>query len=194
MTLEEIILKIKEDEENSKFTHVGWEPILQVHEKARILIVGQAPGIKTQLKQKVFDDQSGVRLREWMQVSELEFYGSNKFAVLPLDFYFPGKGKTGDNPPRKHFAAKWHPQLIMLMPNIQLIILAGVHAQKEYLKERRKKNLTETVRSYKEYLPNYFPIIHPSPLNQRWIVKNPFFKEDVLPNFRKTISDIVYTK
>lgn len=194
MTFDDIITKIKEDEENREFTEKGWVPIITVHKEAKILIIGHAPGVKTQLEQRSFYDKSGVRLREWMQVSEEKFYESKMFAVLPLDFYFPGKGKTGDNPPRKHFAAKWHPQLLRLMPNIELIILTGLHAQKEYLGDRFKKNLTETVRSYKEYLPDYFPIIHPSPINQRWMVKNDFFKNDVLPSFGRIVGDILNTK
>jgi uracil-DNA glycosylase len=194
MILEDSIVKIKTDEENREFTKKGWIPIVTMHQSAKILIIGHAPGIKTQREERSFYDKSGVRLRQWMHVSEAEFYESTNFAVLPLDFYFSGKGKTGDNPPRKHFAAKWHPQLLKLMPNIELIILAGVHAQKEYLGDRYKKNLTETMRSYKEYLPKYFPIIHPSPINQRWIVKNSFFKEEVLLDFHRIINNIINTK
>lgn len=191
MSLETIINSIKQDEENQEFTLKGWEPILKVHEDAKILIIGQAPGIKTQEKQKPFYDKSGERLMVWMQLSRKQFYELNDVAVLPLDFYFPGKGKTGDKPPRKHIASKWHPQLLACMPHIQLIVLAGAHAQKEYLKNSMKKNLTETIRNYQSYLPTYFPIIHPSPLNARWMAKNPFFKEDVLVAFQQIISSII---
>lgn len=191
MTLEEIIIQIKKDEENRDFTDMGWEPIFMINHQARILIIGPAPGRITQEKVGVFLDRSGDRLREWLQVSDEMFYESDHFAVMPLDFYFPGKGKSGDKPPRKGFAKKWHPKLMKLMPNLELIILVGAFAQKEYLKESSEKNLTETVRNYKKYLPKYFPIVHPSPLNQRWEIKNPFFKEDILPSLQKIVSEIL---
>lgn len=190
MQLEDIILAIKNSEENKEFKAKGWKPVLMVNSKAKILIIGQAPGLKTQIAQKVFMDKSGNRLREWLNVSEEEFYETNDFAVLPLDFYFPGKSKTGDKPPRKAIAKKWHPLLLELMPNIELIILAGAHAQKEYLKNNNK-NLTETVKHFKDYLPNYFPIIHPSPLNHRWESKNPFFEKAVIPYLQTLVSKIL---
>lgn len=191
MTLEEIIIEIKNDSENKAFTEMGWEPIFMINHHARILIIGPAPGRITQEKVGVFLDRSGDRLREWLQVSDEIFYESDYFAVMPLDFYFPGKGKSGDKPPRKGFANKWHPKLMKLMPNVQLIILVGAFAQKEYLKEAYEKNLTETVRNYKQYLPEYFPIVHPSPLNQWWERINPFFKEDILPSLQKIVADIL---
>lgn len=191
MLIKNIIEDIKNAEENLEFTKKGWKPILKVHKDAKILIVGQAPGIITQEKENVFKDKSGERLRAWMDISEAEFYDTNDFAVLPLDFYYPGKAKTGDKPPRKDFAKKWHPKLVALMPKIQLIILTGSFAQKEYLDMTRKKNLTETVRAYKEYLPKYFPLVHPSPLNQRWEKKNPFFKEIVIPDLQTIVHNII---
>ncbi len=145
MTLEEIIIQIKNDEENKDFTDMGWEPIFMINHQARILIIGPAPGRITQEKVGVFLDRSGDRLREWLQVSDEMFYESDHFAVMPLDFYFPGKGKSGDKPPRKGFAKKWHPKLMKLMPSLELIILVGAFAQKEYLKESYEKNLTESV-------------------------------------------------
>ena len=191
MTLKQLINQIKNDKENKIFTDKGWEPILMVNKEAKILIIGHAPGIKTQTQNAVFKDQSGDRLRIWLDVSKDKFYNSKDFAVLPLDFYFPGKQASGDKPPRKYFAKKWHPQLLELMPNIKLIILAGTYAQKEYLKDTYKQNLTETVRNYQDYLPKYFPIIHPSPINQRWEKKNPFFKEDVLPHLKSLVKTIL---
>lgn len=191
MLIEDIIIEIKEDKENKEFTDKGWEPILMVNPNAKILIIGQAPGIKTQEKAAVFLDKSGERLRGWLQVSEKEFYESNNFAVLPLDFYYPGKAKTGDKPPRENFAQKWHPKLLELMPKIELILLTGTYAQKAYLKDEGKSNLTETVRNFQEYLPNYFPLIHPSPINQRWEKKNPFFKDEVLPYLQNLVSEIL---
>lgn len=193
MSLETIIKKIEKSPENKTYLDKGYKPILMVNPLAKILIIGQAPGIVTQEKEAVFLDKSGERLRDWLGVSKDDFYNTNDFAVLPLDFYYPGKAKSGDKPPRKDFAKKWHPQLIKLMPNIKLIILLGTYAQKEYLKDRYKDNLTKTVKAYKEYLPDYFPLVHPSPINQRWEKKNPFFKEEVLPELKNVVSKILNT-
>lgn len=188
-TIEKIREEIMQDE--LEFTEKGWVPIFYAHPKAKIVLIGQAPGIKTQLKEDVFRDKSGDKLRMWMGVDEEVFYESNLISVLPLDFYFPGKAKTGDLPPRKEFAKKWHPRLLALMPEVELVVLIGSYAVKEYLKDDMKKNLTETVRHYDEYLPKYFPLVHPSPLNRRWEVKNLWFEERVVPEFRKTVQAII---
>ena len=108
-----------------------------------------------------------------------------------MDFYYPGKGSHGDLPPRKGFADLWHPQLLALMSDIQLIILIGTYAQKYYLGKNRKANLTETVRSYTDYLPTFFPLVHPSPLNFRWQAKNPWFEIQILPALQKKIREII---
>lgn len=120
---------IMQDPDNLEYTNKGWVPIFMANPISKLLIIGQAPGIKTQEKGQSFMDRSGNKLREWLGVSEDTFYNSGKISVLPLDFYFPGKGKTGDLPPRKDFAAKWHPALIDTMPEIELTLLIGAYAQ-----------------------------------------------------------------
>lgn len=177
--------------DNEAFSKQGYNPIFRAYEEARIVIIGQAPGIKTQLRDDVFRDESGDRLRAWMGIDESMFYDSKLVAVLPMDFYYPGKALTGDKPPRKDFADKWHPQLLACMPKVELIILIGVYAQKHYLGVNMKKNLTETVKSFEVYLPTYFPLVHPSPLNRRWMAKNPWFELEVLPVLKKTITTIL---
>ncbi|HZJ87281.1 MAG TPA: uracil-DNA glycosylase family protein [Erysipelothrix sp.] len=177
--------------DNQSFTNKGWEPIFRAHKDAKILIIGQAPGIKTQLEKEVFKDQSGDILRSWMGIDEKIFYDSHSVAVLPMDFYFPGKAKTGDKPPRKDFAKKWHPKLIKLMPKVELIILIGMYANKAYLKDKMESNLTKTVQNYQAYLPQYFTLVHPSPLNRRLMAKNPWFEKDVLPVFKKKVQSIL---
>lgn len=189
--IQTIIAKIEKDPDNLKFKQMGWTPILSVHPKAKILIIGQAPGLKTQNIGSVFHDQSGDRLRDWLGVNEDQFYDSSCFAILPMDFYFPGKGKSGDLPPRKNFAAKWHPLLLEQMPNIELTILIGSYAQKYYLEDRCERNLTETVRNFESYLPQYFTIVHPSPLNRRWMAKNPWYEKDVLPELKQAVAAIL---
>ena len=174
------------DERNSEYTKRGVMPIYQVDTAARILIIGQAPGAKVEENGIPFMDKSGEKLRDWMGVDEATFY-SKRIAIMPMDFYFPGKGKTGDLPPRKFIAEEYHEKLLALMPNVKLIILIGEYAIKYYLKDTKKENLTETVRCFQEYLPKYFQIVHPSPLNFRWQAKNPWFLKDVVPVLRKKL-------
>lgn len=190
MTLEDIMKTIKEDSRNEAYTKKGISPILQINETAEILIIGQAPGKKTEEAGIPFNDRSGENLIKWMGIDKKTFY-SDKIAIMPMDFYYPGKAKTGDLPPRSFIAKEYHCQLLALMSHIKLIMLIGNYAIKYYLKDDRKKNLTETVRSYQEYLPEYFPLIHPSPLNFRWHIRNPWFESEVLPELQKRIREIV---
>ena len=182
--------KLRQDPRNTSYTKRGVGPIYQLSDKAEILIIGQAPGQKVEESGVPFADKSGEKLREWMGVSEEEFY-SQKIAILPMDFYYPGKGKTGDLPPRKFIAEEYHPEISKLMPNIKLTILIGQYAMKYYLRATEKANLTETVRAFQDYLPEYFPIVHPSPLNFRWQAKNPWFEKEVVPVLRERIRKIL---
>ena len=183
--------KIEADPQNAKYTTEGIAPLFSAPRKAKILIVGQAPGIKAQESRLFWNDQSGDNLRSWMGVTRDFFYQSDLFAVVPMDYYYPGKGKSGDLPPRKGFAEKWHEDTLALMPDIELIVLVGKYAQDYYLKDTKKKNLTETVRAYKEYLPKMFPLVHPSPLNRRWMAKNPWFEKEVLLEFQKRVQEVI---
>ena len=177
------------DVDNKVYSDKGIEPLFSAPRTAKILIIGQAPGIKAQESRMFFNDQSGVKLREWMGIDNELFYNSGLIGVVPMDFYYPGKGKSGDLPPRKNFAHKWHPRVLELMPDIKLIILVGKYAQDYYLKDKKEKNLTGTVKNYKKYLPKYFPIVHPSPLNFRWQAKNPWFLEEVVPVLKKMVEE-----
>lgn len=187
MIFEKIKQEIIDDPMNVSYTKEGIPPLFKASIDARILIVGQAPGRKAEETRLFWNDLSGDRLREWMGISRDEFYKTNRIVHLPMDFYYQGKAKTGDVPPRKGFAEKWHPRLMNEMPDIETIILIGSYAQEYYLNRRREKNLTETVRNFPKYLPEYFPLIHPSPLNLGWIKQNPWFESDVLP----VLKDIV---
>lgn len=178
------------DERNSDYSKRGILPIYQVSEEAKILIIGQAPGAKVEENGIPFMDKSGEKLRDWMGVDEATFY-SKRIAIMPMDFYFPGRGKTGDLPPRKFIAEDYHEKMLALMPKIKLTILIGEYAIKNYLKDTKKENLTETVRCFQEYLPKYFPIVHPSPLNFRWQAKNPWFEKDVVPMLRQKVHEIL---
>lgn len=189
--IENIRKEISEHESNRAFREKGYPPVFVADERAKILVVGHAPGIKAQERELAWGDASGERLIKWMGIDEKTFRDSSKIALVPMDFYYQGKGKSGDNPPRKDFAPLWHPRLLDCMPHLKLIILAGQYAQKYYLGKNAKKNLTETVRTFQDYLPRFFPIVHPSPLNFRWLGKNPWFEEDVVPVLRKTVNNIL---
>ena len=191
MELNEIIKQIEADPLNSNFTAKGWQPLLMVSATAKILIVGQAPGIKTQEKGSLFLDQSGDMLRDWFGVSKEVFYESKQFAVIPMDFYFPGKGQNGDLPPRIAMANKYHPLLLAAMPNIKLIFLVGTYAQKYYLGRKDLGNLTRNVQNYLTFYPPYFPLPHPSPRNFRWHLHNPWFKAEVVPQIKSEIRKII---
>lgn len=190
-SLEEITKAIMADSQNKVFTEKNIEPLFAAPKTARINIVGQAPGIKAQESRLYWNDKSGDRLREWMGVDYDTFYHSGYFAVIPMDFYYPGKGKSGDLPPRKGFAQKWHQPILDLLPDIQLTILIGNYAQKYYLHQRSSVKLTDTVGHYKKYLPNYFPLVHPSPRNQIWMSKHPWFEAQVVPDLKKIIQQII---
>ena len=190
MKIEKLLEELKKDPRNKEYTKNGYNPILQVDTNAKILIIGQAPGSHVERSWIPFDDQSGIRLRKWMGIDDKEFY-SKDIAILPMDFYYPGKAKTGDLPPRKFIAQEYHEKFLKLMPNIELTLLVGKYSIDYYLGKKKKKNLTETVENYQEYLPDYFPIVHPSPLNFRWLGKNPWFEEKVVIELQKHVKQIL---
>lgn len=190
-TLEDIKKAIMADLQNQAYTKRGIEPLFAAPKTARINIVGQAPGIKAQETRLYWNDKSGDRLREWMGVDYDTFYHSGYFAAIPMDFYFPGHGKSGDLPPRKGFAEKWHQQILELLPDLELTILIGQYAQKYYLHQKGTVKLTDTVKHYQDYLPEYFPLVHPSPRNQIWLAKNPWFAEQVIPDLQAKVQQII---
>ncbi|MBN9140610.1 MAG: uracil-DNA glycosylase family protein [Micrococcales bacterium] len=168
---------------------LGWEPVYTAGPGARVAVVGQAPGRLAQASGVPWDDASGARLREWLGVTEQQFRDPALFALVPMDFYYPGRGTGGDLPPRRGFAERWHPPLFALMPDIRLTLLIGSYAQAHYLGRRRRASLTETVRAHADYLPEFLPIVHPSPLNFRWQARNPWFETDVVPTLRTRVAE-----
>ena len=189
-TLSQIKNAIMADPQNRTFTERGIEPLFAAPTSARINIVGQAPGVKAEQTRLYWNDKSGDRLREWLGVDRAIFYHSDLFAVIPMDFYYPGKGKSGDLPPRKGFAEKWHPLILADLPNIELTILIGQYAQKYYLPENTL-NVTETVKNYIKFLPHFLPLVHPSPRNQLWLAKNPWFEQEVVPRLQQRVQEIL---
>lgn len=169
----------------------GYEPIYAASPRSRIVVIGQAPGKQAQDSQIPWNDASGIKLRQWLGVTDAQFYATETIALLPMDFYYPGKGKHGDLPPRPTFASLWHPRILTLMPAVRLTVLIGSYAQKHYLGASAKRNLTETVRAYRDYAPDRIPLVHPSPLNFRWQAKNPWFETDVIPALQTLVADAI---
>ena len=188
MNLSEITEAIRNDPRNADYTKRGITPILQISPEARVLIIGQAPGRRVEESGVPFDDKSGETLRDWMGVDRDTFY-SGRIAVLPMDFYYPGKGKTGDLPPRPFIAREYHAALLQQMPDVRLTVLVGRYAIGFYLKGREERTLTETVRNFHSFLPSRFPIVHPSPLNFRWQARNPWFVSEVVPELRRRVAE-----
>lgn len=173
---------------------LGANPVVKGHKNSKIAIIGQAPGTKVHASGIPWDDASGRQLRKWLNVSDEDFYNVEKFAIVPMGFCYPGKGTSGDLPPRKECAPLWHKQLFHKMPNIEMILLIGMYAQNYYLKETAKRTLTETVDNYPAYLPKYFVLPHPSPRNRFWFTKNPWFEKTVVPTLKKKVAEILSQK
>ncbi len=165
-------------------------PVLRASATAKVVIIGQAPGIRVHNTNIPWNDPSGNELRRWLNLTSESFYDTSKIAIVPMGFCYPGTGKSGDLPPRPECAPQWHQKLFDFMPNVELILLIGQYSQKYYLKSP-KKNLTETVKNFEEYLPKYFCLPHPSPRNRFWMKKNYWFEEDVIPVLREKIQMIL---
>ena len=168
----------------------GVNPVLSAHPKSKVAIIGQAPGSLVHKTGVPWDDRSGERLREWLGVNNSDFYNAEQFALIPMGFCYPGKGKSGDLPPRKECAPQWHELLFNQFNELKLIILIGTYAQEYYLGKKMKGTLTETVKNYQDYLPEYLPLPHPSPRNNIWLKKNPWFQNELIPILQKTVQNV----
>lgn len=173
--------------------HLPFEPrpVLRAKASARILIVGQAPGTKVHASGIPWNDASGERLRLWMGVDSDTFYDESRIAIIPMGFCYPGKGKSGDLPPRPECAPQWHEALLAHLKELRLILLIGQYAHAYYLGKRRRANLTETVQAFADYGPLYLPLVHPSPRNQLWLKKNPFFEQMLVPHLRNRVQELL---
>ncbi len=171
----------------------GPRPILVVNAAARLLIIGQAPGKRVHQSGVPWDDPSGDRLRDWLGLDRERFYDERRVALMPMGFCYPGTGASGDLPPRPECAPKWHPPLLAAMPRVTLVVLLSQYAQAAYLGERCKATLTETVRAWREY-DRFLPLPHPSPRNNLWLAKNPWFPKQVLPDLRKRVAKTIAAK
>jgi len=169
---------------------LGPRPVIQLDPEARILIAGQAPGRRVHESGVPFDDPSGDRLRGWMGVSRETFYNPQRIAILPMGFCYPGTGKSGDLPPMRECAPAWRQRLLDSLPRIALTLVIGQFAQRWHL-GNTGRNLTETVRAWQDFGPNMVPLPHPSPRNNIWLKRNPWFSETLLPGLKKKVSDVL---
>jgi uracil-DNA glycosylase len=169
---------------------LGPRPVLQIHPNARILIAGQAPGRNVHKSGIPFQDASGDRLREWMGVDDKTFYDPAQIALLPMGFCYPGTGKSGDLPPRPECAAAWRVKLMALLVNVKLTLIIGQYAHAWHLREQQGPTLTETVQRWREYWPSSLPLPHPSPRNNIWLKRNPWFEQEVLPPLRRRVRQL----
>ncbi len=192
--MNELLSEIKNCTLCKKVLPLGPRPIVAAHPKSKILIIGQAPGSVVHKTGVPWDDKSGDNLRKWMGIDNTVFYDSKQIGLIPMGFCYPGRGKSGDNPPTKECAPKWYNTLFAAIEKPELILLIGKYAQDYYLGDLSKKTLTETVKNYKDYLPKYFVLPHPSPRNNIWQAKNSWFADEVLPVLEKKINKILTKK
>lgn len=167
---------------------LGPRPVVQAERSARLLIVGQAPGLKVHETGIPFNDASGDRLRDWLGLSRDQFYDASRVAIAPMGFCYPGRGKSGDNPPRPECAPAWRERLLAELPNIELTLLVGRYAQEWHL--GKGMTLTERVRHWRDFGPGHIPLPHPSPRNNLWLRRNPWFELQLLPQLRRLVADI----
>lgn len=169
---------------------LGPRPVVQIHASARILVAGQAPGRKVHASGIPFDDASGERLRDWLGVTRETFYDPKQFAILPMGFCYPGTGTSGDLPPRPECAPAWRQKLLSHVPKLELSLLIGQYAQAYHLPGART-SLTELVQAWREHWPKVVPLPHPSPRNNIWLKRNPWFGDKLLPVLRKRVAQVL---
>lgn len=169
---------------------LGPRPVLRAHESARILVVGQAPGTRVHETGIPWNDPSGDRLRQWMAVDPETFYDQRRIAIMPMGFCYPGRGRSGDLPPRPECAPRWHAAVLDQLPAVELVLLIGQYAQRYYLGERFT-TVTDTVRHWRDFAPRFLPLVHPSPRNRRWLARNPWFEAEVVPQLRARLAALL---
>jgi uracil-DNA glycosylase len=169
---------------------LGPRPVLQLHPQARILLASQAPGRKVHASGVPFADASGDRLREWLGMSREVFYDPRCVAILPMGFCFPGGGKQGDRPPRPECAPAWRDRLLRQLRNLKLTLVIGQYAQAYHLPEAGN-SVTSTVQAWREHWPGVVPLPHPSPRNQLWLKRNPWFERELLPPLRTRVAEVM---
>lgn len=171
---------------------LGPHPVLQMHPDARILIAGQAPGRKVHDTGVPFNDASGDRLRDWLGLSRAQFYDPTLVAILPMGFCYPGTGKSGDLPPRRECAPAWRASLLAQLTNLKLTLVVGQYALAYHL-PNESGSLTEIVSRWRSFAPGIMPLPHPSPRNNLWLARNPWFEKELVPVLRQRVIDALHS-
>ena len=171
---------------------LGPRPVLRADPKARLVIIGQAPGTRVHASGIPWNDPSGDRLRDWLAIDRETFYDESRIAIVPMGFCYPGVDKNGgDAPPRPECAPLWHARVLSHLPDVKLTLLVGQYAQRFYLGNRRARTMTDTVRNWRTYRPAHLPLPHPSWRNTAWLKRNPWFEAEILPVLRRTVTDLL---
>ena len=170
---------------------LGANPVVQINPNAKILIAGQAPGLKVHQSNIPFNDASGNRLRDWMGIDKTIFYDDSKIAILPMGFCYPGKGKSGDLPPKKECATHWREKTLKQLKGIQFTIVIGIYATKWHFPEMEHLNLTDIVKRIHSTVSDKIVIPHPSPRNIAWFKRNPWFEQQVIPQLKRKVKVIL---
>lgn len=188
--MDQLLTEIRNCTVCKEYLPLGPRPIIEVSEDSKILLISQAPGRIVHESGKAWADRSGKKLREWLGVDEATFYDTTNFAIIPMGFCYPGKGNTGDLPPRKECAPLWHPGVLSKLKNVQLTLLIGSYATHYYF-PKDSRNLTQKVENFDDYLPEFWPLPHPSPVNRFWRSKNPWFEEGIVGKLQQRIASIL---
>ena len=190
--LEDLLTEIRACRLCAQHLPLGPRPVLRASATAKLLIIGQAPGTRVHESGIPWNDASGERLRDWLQMTPEVFYDEARVAIVPMGFCYPGRNeKGGDNPPRPECAPEWHQKLLNFIPEVKLTLLVGGYAQKHYLGPAGKSTMTETVRAWRETLPRFLPTPHPSWRTTGWLRKNPWFEAEVVPELRQRVGRLV---
>jgi uracil-DNA glycosylase len=191
--LAQTLVQVRACELCKAFLPLGPRPVLAADTRARILIIGQAPGTRVHETGVPWNDPSGDRLRDWMGLRREQFYDVANLAIVPMGFCYPGRGKSGDLPPRPECAPQWHQSIIDALPNLELTLLIGQYAQRYYM-EKHPETLTERVRAWREYSPAVMPLVHPSPRNRHWLRNNPWFESELVPELQRRVQQILFAQ
>lgn len=190
-SLDELLAAVRGCRACERHLPLGPRPIVQAHAAARILVVGQAPGLRVHTTGIPWDDPSGERLRHWMGVDRDRFYDASRVAIIPMGYCYPGRARGGDRPPRSECAKLWLDRLLAHLPALELTLLVGQYAQGHFLRGRHRRSLAQTTRAWRDYAPRYFPLPHPSPRNQPWFARHPWFDLELVPALRARITTLL---
>jgi uracil-DNA glycosylase len=190
-TLDALLTAVRDCRACEAHLPLGPRPVLRAGKTARILVVGQAPGVRVHTTGIPWGDPSGERLRAWMGVDKDVFYDESRIAIIPMGYCYPGRGNGGDMPPRRECASLWLDHLLAKLPQIELTLLIGQYAQRHFLAGRRKPSLAETAKAWREYAPQYIPLPHPSPRNQPWFKRHVWFEEQLVPMLQSRIKTLL---